>query len=279
MKKNTYIFRLLFLVSVIFIFLSFSNDKPKKMRNYGSKKLYKLVSSNYLDYNTLSIKSGIKIEFNNKNYSLKGNFRLRKDSLIWINLNHASGLPVLRAIITPDSIKYLDKINKKYYSGKYEETAKALKINLNFKSLQSLLTNELISVSDNRKPSRIFSDYKSYIDSNMYVLQNVKNRKIKKFYKRNKSNILLLEQIHIRPGVFKIEKFEVEEIKTNKKLTIDYYKFTKIDSTLFPKRVDFTVKSDSSLTVINMKYSRIKVNTKNKYNFRIPKKYEIVTGK
>ncbi len=279
MKKNTYIFRLLFLVSVIFIFLSFSNDKPKKMRNYGSKKLYKLVSSNYLDYNTLSIKSGIKIEFNNKNYSLKGNFRLRKDSLIWINLNHASGLPVLRAIITPDSIKYLDKINKKYYSGKYEETAKALKINLNFKSLQSLLTNELISVSDNRKPSRIFSDYKSYIDSNMYVLQNVKNRKIKKFHKRNKSNILLLEQIHIRPGVFKIEKFEVEEIKTNKKLTIDYYKFTKIDSTLFPKRVDFTVKSDSSLTVINMKYSRIKVNTKNKYNFRIPKKYEIVTGK
>ena len=279
MKKKTYIFRFLILISVIFIFLSFSNDKPKKMRNYGSKKLYRLVSDNYLDYNTLSIKSGIKIEFNGKNYSLKGNFRLRKDSLIWINLNHASGLPVLRAIITPDSIKYLDKINKKYYSGEYEKTAKALKINLNFKSLQSLLTNELISVSDNRKPSRIFGDYKSYIDSNTYVLQNVRNRKIKKFHKKNKSNILLLEQIHIRPCVFKIEKFEVEEIKTKKKLTIEYYKFTKIDSTLFPKRVDFTVKSDSSLTVINMKYSRIKVNSKNKYNFRIPKKYEIMTGK
>jgi len=249
------------------------------MKNYGSKKLYRLVTRNYLDYNTLSIKSGIKIEFNNKKYSLKGNFRLKKDSIIWINLNHASGIPVLRAIITPDSIKYLDKINKKYYAGRYEETAKALKINLNFKSLQSLLTNELISISDNRKPSRVFGDYKSYIDSNMYVIQNVRNRKIKKFHKRNKSNIFLIEQIHIRPYVFKIEKFYVEEIKTKKKITVDYYKFTKIDSTLFPKRVNFTVKSDSTLTLINMKYSRIRVNSKNKYSFRIPKKYEIVMPK
>ena len=259
--------------------MSFSNDKPKKLKNYGSKRLYKLVTRNYLDYNTLSIKSSIKIEFNNKKYSLKGNIRLTKDSVIWINLNHASGIPVLRAIITHDSIKYLDKINKKYYAGEYEETAKTLKINLNFKSLQSLLTNELISVSDDRKPSRVFGDYKSHIDSNMYVLQNVRDRKIKKFQKRKKSDILLLEQIHIRPYVFKIEKFDVEEIKTKKKITIDYYKFTKIDSTLFPKRVDFTVKSDSSLTLINIKYSRIRVNSKNKYSFRIPKKYEIVKAK
>jgi len=249
------------------------------MRNFGSKKLYKLVSKNYLDYNTLSIRSGIKVEFNNKKYSLKGNFRIKKDSIIWLNLNHSSGISVLRAVLTPDSIKYLDKINKKYYAGTYEMTAKALKINLSFKSLQSLLTNELISISDNRKPIRVFSDYKSYIDSNMYILQNVNNRKIKKFYKKNKFNFLLLEKIHIRPCVFKIEKFEVEDLKTKKKLTIDYSDFTKIDSTLFPKKINFKVIEDSSITSINMKYSKIKVNPRNKYKFKVPKKYEIVGTK
>ena len=275
-KNRIYILRFLFLIFFVFVFLSFSSDKPKKMRNYGSKRIYKFVSKNYLDYNTLSIKSGIKVEFHNKKYSLKGNFRIKKDSIIWVNLNHATGISVLRAILTPDSIKYLDKINKKYYAGTYEMTAKALKINLNFKSLQSLLTNELISVSDNRKPVRVFSDYKSYIDSNMYVLQNIRNRKIKKFYKRNKNKLLLLEKIHIKPCVFKIEKFEVEDLKTKKKLTVDYNKFIKIDSTLFPKKIDFVVVEDSSITSIKMKYSRIKVNTKNKYNFKVPKKYEVI---
>jgi len=275
-KNRIYILRFLFLIFFVFVFLSFSSDKPKKMRNYGSKRIYKFVSKNYLDYNTLSIKSGIKVEFHNKKYSLKGNFRIKKDSIIWVNLNHATGISVLRAILTPDSIKYLDKINKKYYAGTYEMTAKALKINLNFKSLQSLLTNELISVSDNRKPVRVFSDYKSYIDSNMYVLQNIRNRKIKKFYKRNKNKLLLLEKIHIKPCVFKIEKFEVEDLKTKKKLTVDYNKFIKIDSILFPKKIDFVVVEDSSITSIKMKYSRIKVNTKNKYNFKVPKKYEVI---
>lgn len=275
-KSKYYILRVLFLFSVFFIFISFVSDKPKKIKNYGSKKLYKIVAKNYLNYNTLSIKSSIKVDFKGKKYSLKANFRIKKDSIIWLNLNHVTGMSVLRAVLTPDSIKYLDKINKKYYAGAYESTAKKLDINLSFKSFQSMLTNELISISDKRKPIKVFADYKSSVDSCMYVLNNHKKRHIKKFYKKDKYDFFLLEQVKIIPNSYKVKEFSAEDLITKKQLNIVYNNFSEIDSTLFPKNINFTVIEDTSVTSINMKYSKIRVNPKNKYSLKVPKKYEVI---
>ncbi|HAR20844.1 MAG TPA: DUF4292 domain-containing protein, partial [Cytophagales bacterium] len=38
--------------------------------------------------------------------------RIRKDSVIWISVNPALGIEVVRALITKDSIFVIDKIHK-----------------------------------------------------------------------------------------------------------------------------------------------------------------------
>ncbi len=267
-KINIIVFAIIVIAS--FVSISFT-DIPEKLKNIGSKKLYKSVISNYLNYNSLSIKSGIKVEINNKKYSLKGNFRITKDSIIWVNLNHASGIAVLRAVITPDSIKYVDKINKKYHADLYNNIIKELKVNLDYKSLQAMLTNELFSVSDDRKEIRTFSDYDSSIDSNMYLFQNFKDRKVRKFYRTNKFDLFVLEKIYIQPCSFKIKCFNIEDLVSGKKLNISYDDFEKIDSTMFPNIITLDVIDDTLKTSLTMKHSKIKINPINDYTFKIPK--------
>ena len=52
-----------------------------------------------------------------KNIMINAHFRMYKDSVIWISVTAIFGIEGLRAIITQDSVKILDKQNKCYYTG------------------------------------------------------------------------------------------------------------------------------------------------------------------
>lgn len=73
---------------------------------------------------------------------LKGLLRLQKDSLIWINLTHPSGIPVARGLFTPDSFFVQNRIDKEEYSGSYGEFNSKYGLPLNFQILQSVLLAE-----------------------------------------------------------------------------------------------------------------------------------------
>jgi len=271
------------IVLLTLLLVAYTPDRNKSIKPLNAKKIYKNVSQAYIDFDIISMKSSLKIDIAGKKYNLKANIRIKKDSVIWINLNHSTGYPVARILLTNDSIKVLDKIHKDYYKGDYNSLMKKFNINFSYNTIQGVLTNELIAFTKKRKTSKVFEDYFSSIDSNMYVIQNFNDRVIKKQTKKGK-NAFMCEKTIINSGTFKISDIIINDIQESRKLNISYSDFKELDnfntkedsivnSNLFPEKVSFKLQVDTNFTNFDIKFSKVRINPETKFNFKIPSSY------
>jgi len=71
---------------------------------------YTNVKGNTIDFTTFSAK--IEVDYadaEGKKYNVNANLRMYKDSVIWVSITAIFGIEGLRALITPYSLKNLDK--------------------------------------------------------------------------------------------------------------------------------------------------------------------------
>ena len=47
--------------------------------------------------------------------SLKGQLRIQSDSLIWLTFSPALGIEAARVLLTNDSVKFINRLNKTYF--------------------------------------------------------------------------------------------------------------------------------------------------------------------
>ncbi|GAB4288345.1 MAG: hypothetical protein Kow0068_14130 [Marinilabiliales bacterium] len=255
----------LFLLITLLLSGCFSGNliiKPKqrtgKPKQITLKKLQSKIENAYLDYKYLQIKFAMQVVLQDKNYSLKGQIRINKDSIIWINLSHATNIPVARIIIQPDSLVFINKIASEYYKGDYSFIERYFQIKLHYQQLQALITNELFTYPD---WDDIFDlkkgNYKDKIDSGYYCLKSIKDRKIKRMIKKDIDTDLIIQNIYIEPDSFKIERVNIYEYNLDRELDILYGNFNYFDSILLPELININFKTDSFSSGINIKYERI----------------------
>lgn len=91
--------------------------------------------------------------------SFSGTIRIIKDSAIWISLGKF-GFEGVRALLTKDSVKMINKLERQFFAGNYKFVHDMLGFTLNYDMVQSLLLGE---------------DFQSYTDTG-FVLRNSGNR-------------------------------------------------------------------------------------------------------
>ncbi len=73
------------------------------------------LKANRIAYNTFSAKVNIDYrDAADKNYNVNAIIRMYRDSAIWISANAVLGIEALRVLITKDSVKVLNKLEKTY---------------------------------------------------------------------------------------------------------------------------------------------------------------------
>jgi len=98
------------------------------------------LDSNRIQFQTFTSKVGVDYSGSDgKKYDLNANVRMQRDSAIWISVNAVLGIEALRVLITKDSVKLLDKLNKTYsaHSVSYLQETTALPLDL--KTVQDLI--------------------------------------------------------------------------------------------------------------------------------------------
>lgn len=117
--------------------------------NAFNKNMLSEIRSNIIDFNTFSAK--LKVDFESEAKQMAGIsavIRMQKDSVIWIS----ASLPVIgevaRAIITPDSLKAIDKFHKKQYLRAIRDANDVLNIPFDFKTLQNLIIGNPVYLTD-----------------------------------------------------------------------------------------------------------------------------------
>ena len=237
---------------IMFLFACGSN---KDFVNYSleyrsTKSIVKKVNQNYLDYNWFTAKLSGKIKIDGVDTPVSANLRIRKDSVVWLSVSALLGIEVARIQITPDSLKLMNRIDKTYWAGEFEDVQNTYGLHSNYKQLEEVLTGQ-ISL-DNQK-------MRSIISENKYLLFN-KNEKETQQSKAWIDNRFLIQ-------TFLLE----DDMQTS--FTIRYFDYEKHAQRWVPLKLNLLLNKNEQQTEANFTYSKVNINTPKKVNFNIPYNY------
>jgi len=237
-----------------------------KSSTYLSKKML----DNQFNYKWLNSKFSVTTNVDGKTNSFSASVRSRKDSALWISLS-MFGLEGARLLATCDSVKFVDRINSKYFKGDYSYLSQILNTEIDFEMLQAVLIgNSVEFYSEDDK-------LRTYIENGNQVLSTIRKRKIKKVINNatSEQNILkeLVQRIWLDASTYRVKKNVINDFNTNRTFEGNYGNFQLVDSLLFPFEAEFSIQAQRTMKV-SINYSKVEINNVQSLPFSIPSKYE-----
>ena len=108
------------------------------------------LASNQVDFTTFTAKVNIDYrDAADKNYDVNAKVRMYKDSAIWISADAIFGIEAIRALITKDSVKIIDKLNKTYTARSLDYLQEVTALPLNLQTIQNLLIGNPVFLDSN----------------------------------------------------------------------------------------------------------------------------------
>lgn len=103
-----------------------------------------------LDFTTFSAKINVDYESGDgKKYDVNANLRMYKDSVIWISITAILGVEALRAYITKDSVKLLNKQDKIYTARSVSYLQELTALPLDLHTLQDIIMGNPVFIDSN----------------------------------------------------------------------------------------------------------------------------------
>lgn len=254
-------------------------------RAISTNKLLKKVEQNAFEYEYLTIKS-IRCNFtsNKSKAAFKINLKTKRDEKILVSISKLN-IPVGRVLLTPDSVKYVNYIDRNYFTDDYSYLSSFLHIDLDFATIQSIISNNAFSYRNDKK-EKDFRTFKSYIQDNEYVLQSEKERKLYKLDEKDKPNkierrfkrlddqALILQRMFFNPANFSLTKLEMDD-KTNKRnMSLDFSDFREVEEMDYPGAMDMNFISPEENINMKIKLSGFSTSEISSLSIKIPSKYE-----
>jgi len=260
----------IFLPVALFFFTACSPSRKvlkAPLKEEGAEYLFSKLKENELKFNWFSAKFSADYENNGKENSFSGQIRIRKDSLIWISLTPMLGIEAVRLMISQDSVKMINRLNDTWFLGDYEYVNRFLNTNIDFDLLQAFLLGNDLQYYEEGK-------FKAAVDRGEYKLSTGERHKLRKFVKSSNEKLkIFIQNIWLDPVNFKITHADVKEIgKDNIKLESSYENFEVVDSQLFPRRMEYTIRVNNTIRVKAV-FSRMGINVPQQFPFKIPSSF------
>ncbi len=229
----------------------------KKHRTNEISEVKKIINNNQkktLTFNTFSASFSGKYSDDTQNLPLKGIIKIKKDNFIWITVRPFLGIEIAKIMLTPDSIKYADKINKRSFAEDYKYLEKKYGIKMNYLSVEKIFTN-------------IPTGYPSQTDIINYQITETDSVYILKY------NNKYLHKLTFNKNYMLTEN-EVSE--KNKQITvkINYSDFKVFDDKYFPLKMSFFAKKQNKKSNAEITFKNIKINETLQVKFSVSKHYK-----
>lgn len=230
------------------------------------------LKKNEFNYTWLSSKFSSSVSIDSNKTSFNVVFKAKKDSVLWFSISPALGIEVARAIITKDSVKFINRLNSTYFKGDFNYISRLLQTDLDFELIQSLLIGNSVAFYEEEENLR------SSIDNNTYLLSTIRKRKLRKVIEKNKELKDPAQVIWLEPETYKILRILFKDFNTNRSFEALYSNFQKADTLLFPNNITFEIKAAKHL-FITVEYAKIITDKPQSFPFSIPEKYEPIMYK
>jgi len=212
------------------------------------------VERHRIDYKTFSAKVKVNYEGGDgKDYEFNAFIRMEKDRVIWISINALLGIEAFRAIITPDSVKVLNKLEKTVKFRSVSYLKEIANFSFDFKTLQDLIIGNPV-----------------YLDSNIL------------FYSKNENGISLMSvgqffrnYVLLNGNDYTLKHSKLDDVDVLRARTCDFTfgDYERKDSILFSTYRKISVAERSKLD-IQLVFKQFNFNEPLSFPFTIPKNYK-----
>jgi Domain of unknown function (DUF4292) len=218
------------------------------------QQLYSHIQSGIIDCRTFSAKLKVHYESSDgKDYEFTAFIRLEQDKRIWISINATLlGIEVFRALITPDSAKVLNKMDKVYQLRSISYLKEISHLPFDFKILQSLILGNPI-----------------YLDSNiLYYKKDVQGISVLSIGPVFRNYLTLNNDLSLKHS--KLD--DVDQMKA-RYCDITYGQYEKADTVAFSTYRKIAVAEKARLD-IELNFNKYSFNENLDFPFSIPKNYK-----
>jgi hypothetical protein len=216
--------------------------------------LYTHIENNLIDCHTFSAKMKVHYEGSDgKDYEFNAFLRLEKDKVIWVSINALLGIEAFRVLITPDSVKVLNKLDKVYQSRSVSYLQEVSHLPFDFQTLQALILGNPI-----------------YLDDNIL------------FYRKDEQGISLMSEgklfrnyITLNKDDLSIQHSKLDDVDRLRARSCDltYGDYEKRDTLLFSAFRKIAVAEKARLD-IELSFKQFSFNEDLNFPFNIPKNYK-----
>jgi len=215
----------------------------------------KIIQNHYNtknEFSTLYIKSSAKYKDENQSQNVSAEIKIKKDEKILVSIRFL-GITMAKALITPNQVKYYEKINGTYFEGDYQSLSQWLGTDLDFNKIQNMLLGQPIDDMTKGKYSYVLMD-------NFYKLNKVEDQTEKSFS-------------------FEIEKYllkkqEIVQAEKQRMFEVNYVNFQNYTTAFLPSSLFINALQKKGRTEISIDYNSITINEELSFPYSVPSGYD-----
>lgn len=186
--------------------------------------------------------------------------RIKKDSIIWLSITPALGIEAVRVVITPDSIKMLNRIDQKFFVESFQKTNELLQLEITYSILQSVLLGEFVPIynKDVYNLTPLVDLYTLVADTNKIA--------------GSSAQIKMNQRTEFDPSIWRVTRTILQNRQRNEEILAQYSSFQRVGEKVFPASMNFRTQGKDNIAV-DLNWSKIEEKTTLRFPFNVPNKY------
>jgi hypothetical protein len=287
--KKRFFFLLIVIITLISSCRTVRELPAERLRPVDAERLVKQIEENAFDYSGLTIRR-INVQFSDGNVktSFRASLKAEKDKKILASISKIN-IPVGRVLLAPESVTYVNYIDRNYFVDDYSYLSSLLNFGLSFETIQSVVTNPSGGGIVSENSGKALKNFYSTVENGRYVLQseNVekstsslqnagfgrKRNQIPVIPKKNQENSIQ-KKLYFNPGNFNLEKLIFHDPLNEWMLEVDYSDFVKVDKKDYPGAIDMKMISPGEEIELKIKLNGFSVEQIDSLDLNIPAGYE-----
>ncbi|MEE4177235.1 MAG: DUF4292 domain-containing protein [Bacteroides sp.] len=219
------------------------------------------LHANQADFEFYSARFSGDALWEGKNYSVSGSLRIQKDQAIFLSVAPFLGIELARVLITPDTVKYINRMQSNYFIGDMRFINKMLGTDLDFYMLQAILTgNDFEHFSAD--------NFNVTDDRSMIYLHSSGRRRI------NERDAPRIEHgIWMEPVNYRVRKSIVIDPETQRSIEADYNHYENMEGQWLPNDLAISFIEPKGQSKLSIRLNRTTLNQPQEFSFSIPSRY------
>lgn len=235
-------------------------------------------------------KASVELTLDDESKSFKAQLKSVKDSAAWISVVPALGIEVARVLLTPDSLKILDKLHDQYFVGDSATSKKRFGLHPDLLLFQQAFLGKAIGLDPEEK-------YRSDREDGYYLLtskerrrfvraaeditpgdtladdRDMRERRLERTLRKAEERDAHVYKYWIEPDSFRVARVQIIDLVHDQTADVRYEERGTSEQFGLPTRISITLSAPGKVVNGTLSISRIDFDGPIQLNFRIPEKF------